>query len=203
MRIKNTTLAILWPIIFVGSVALAAAGDRYFSNPTLNKDVVIQVNKAGVTTDALKVTGSTGTVTVRGRTDGLSPASGDIGEIALGSASLRAGTGGFTYSVRSTTGWTTTPSTLISTTLNKGSYLVTLSLSATALATTYISGQLTVGGVNLTPQGLQGLITTTAGPSMHITIPIVISTDATVVAGVGVVGAGSTAGSHEMWIVRM
>ena len=64
MRIKNTTLAILWPIIFVGSVALAAAGDRYFSNPTSNKDVVIQVNKAGVTTDVIKAVGSTGAVTV-------------------------------------------------------------------------------------------------------------------------------------------
>jgi len=80
MRIKNTTLAILWPIIFIGSVALAAAGDRYFSNPTSNKDVVIQVNKAGVTTDVIKAVGSTGTVTVRGRTDGSSPAAGEIGE---------------------------------------------------------------------------------------------------------------------------
>jgi hypothetical protein len=80
MRIRNTTLAILWPIIFVGSVALAAAGDRYFSNPTLNKDVVIQVNKAGVMTDALKVSGSTGAVALRGRTDGTSPAAGEVGE---------------------------------------------------------------------------------------------------------------------------
>ena len=83
MRIRNTTLAILWPIIFVGSVALAAAGDRYFSNPTLNKDVVIQVNKAGVTTDAIKVSGTNGTVAIRGRVDGTTPAAGEVGESYL------------------------------------------------------------------------------------------------------------------------
>ena len=77
MRIKNTTLAILWPIIFVGSVALAAAGDRYFSNPTLNKDVVIQVNKAGVTTDAVKAVGATGAVT-------LGPSTGNVSHQVIG-----------------------------------------------------------------------------------------------------------------------
>ena len=86
MSIRKTTLAILWPIIFVGSVALAAAGDRYFSNPTLNKDVVIQVNRAGVTTDALKVTGSTGAVNVGGAFTGAST-------LTLTAGSLNIGTG--------------------------------------------------------------------------------------------------------------
>jgi hypothetical protein len=88
MRIRNTTLAALWPILFVGSVALAAAGDRYFSNPTQDKDVIIQVNKAGVKTDAIKVSGTTGAVTTLGRTDGSAPAAGEVGEYkeSLGSS---------------------------------------------------------------------------------------------------------------------
>lgn len=181
----------------------AFAGSREIINPDLNGDVKVIVNKGGTATTAMSVSGTTGTVTLRGRTDGTSPAAGEVGEMALGSASLRSGTGGFTYSVRSATGWTTTPTTLISTTLNKGIYIVTVSLQAGAIAATFIGGQLTVGGVNLTPQGLQGSLTTNAGPTVGITIPIVISTDGTVVAGVGQVGAGSTAGSHEMWIVRI
>ena len=80
MRFKKTTLAALC-LAFVSVVAYSAAGDRYLSNPTLNKDVVIQVNKAGVTTDAIKVSGSTGAVTTRGRTDGTSPAAGEVGEV--------------------------------------------------------------------------------------------------------------------------
>ena len=67
MRFKKTTLAALC-LAFVSVVAYSAAGDRYLSNPTSNKDVVIQVNKAGVTTDVIKAVGSTGAVTVGGST---------------------------------------------------------------------------------------------------------------------------------------
>ena len=63
MRFKKTTLAALC-LAFASAAAYAAAGDRFFSNPTSNKDVVIQVNKAGVTTDVIKAVGSTGAVTV-------------------------------------------------------------------------------------------------------------------------------------------
>ena len=85
MRFKKTTLAALC-LAFVSVVAYSAAGDRYFSNPTLNKDVVIQVNKAGVTTDALKVTGSTGAVNVGGAFTGAST-------FTLTAGSLNIGTG--------------------------------------------------------------------------------------------------------------
>ena len=85
MRFKKTTLAALC-LAFVSVVAYSAAGDRYFSNPTLNKDVVIQVNKAGVTTDALKVTGSTGAVNVGGAFTGAST-------LTLTAGSLNIGTG--------------------------------------------------------------------------------------------------------------
>ena len=63
MRFKKTTLAALC-LAFASAAAYAAAGDRFFSNPTSNKDVVIQVNKAGVTTDVIKAEGATGAVTV-------------------------------------------------------------------------------------------------------------------------------------------
>ena len=63
MRFKKTTLAALC-LAFASAAAYAAAGDRFFSNPTSNKDVVIQVNKAGVTTDVVKAEGATGAVTV-------------------------------------------------------------------------------------------------------------------------------------------
>jgi len=85
MRFKKTTLAALC-LAFASAAAYAAAGDRYFSNPTLNKDVVIQVNKAGVTTDALKVTGSTGAVNVGGAFTGAST-------LTLTAGSLNIGTG--------------------------------------------------------------------------------------------------------------
>jgi len=63
MRIRNTTLAALC-LAFVSVVAYAAAGDRFFSNPTSNKDVVIQVNKAGVTTDVMTLTGAAADVAI-------------------------------------------------------------------------------------------------------------------------------------------
>jgi len=63
MRFKKTTLAALC-LAFASAAAYAAAGDRFFSNPTSNKDVVIQVNKAGVTTDVVKAVGATGAVTL-------------------------------------------------------------------------------------------------------------------------------------------
>jgi len=76
MRIRNTTLAALC-LAFVSVVAYSAAGDRYFSNPTSNKDVVIQVNKAGVTTDAVKAVGATGAVT-------LGPSTGNVSHQVIG-----------------------------------------------------------------------------------------------------------------------
>jgi len=63
MRIRNTTLAALC-LAFVSVVAYSAAGDRFFSNPTSNKDVVIQVNKAGVTTDVMTLTGAAADVAI-------------------------------------------------------------------------------------------------------------------------------------------
>ena len=63
MRIRKTTLAALC-LAFVSVVAYSAAGDRFFSNPTSNKDVVIQVNKAGVTTDVMTLTGAAADVAI-------------------------------------------------------------------------------------------------------------------------------------------
>ena len=76
MRIRKTTLAALC-LAFVSVVAYAAAGDRYFSNPTSNKDVVIQVNRSGTTTDVIKTVGSTGAVTI-------GPATGTVGHVIQG-----------------------------------------------------------------------------------------------------------------------
>jgi len=83
MRIRNTTLAALC-LAFVSVVAYSAAGDRYLSNPTLNKDLIIQVNKAGVTTDAIKVSGTTGAAAILGRADGTEIAAGNVGEVIYG-----------------------------------------------------------------------------------------------------------------------
>ena len=83
MRLRNTTLAALC-LAFVSVVAYSAAGDRYLSNPTLNKDLIIQVNKAGVTTDAIKVSGTTGAAAILGRADGTEIAAGNVGEVIYG-----------------------------------------------------------------------------------------------------------------------
>jgi len=83
MRIRKTTLAALC-LAFVSVVAYSAAGDRYLSNPTINKDLIIQVNKAGVTTDAIKVSGTTGAAAILGRADGTEIAAGNVGEVIFG-----------------------------------------------------------------------------------------------------------------------
>ena len=83
MRFKKTTLAALC-LAFASAAAYAAAGDRYLSNPTLNKDLIIQVNKAGVTTDAIKVSGTTGAAAILGRADGTEIAAGNVGEVIFG-----------------------------------------------------------------------------------------------------------------------
>lgn len=46
------------------TVALGAAGDRYISNPTQDKNIILQVNDGGVKTDAITIEGSTGIVTI-------------------------------------------------------------------------------------------------------------------------------------------
>lgn len=46
------------------TIALASAGDRFITNTNQDKDVIIQVNKGGVVTDAMKIAGSTSNVDI-------------------------------------------------------------------------------------------------------------------------------------------
>lgn len=48
----------------ISSIAFGAAGDRYIENLTQDKDIVFQVNKAGVKTEAARIVGSTGLMKV-------------------------------------------------------------------------------------------------------------------------------------------
>ena len=47
-------------LLFFSGIALAAAGDRFISNPTQDKNIVFQVNKGGTVTDALTIYGASG-----------------------------------------------------------------------------------------------------------------------------------------------
>lgn len=62
------------------TLALGASGDRYFSNTNSNKDIIVQVNKGGSTTDAIKANGTTGGVSTRGTNTNDDAAAGFAGE---------------------------------------------------------------------------------------------------------------------------
>jgi hypothetical protein len=131
---------------------------------------------------------------------------GDVGEIALGSAALRSGTGGFTYSVLSTTVATNTDSALVAITLNKGVYLVSLRgkcYRSDSANFTELSGTARVGGTTVT-NILMSATNNTASATISFVLPVVITADGTTVDLFGKIGAGTSLGNtYEINAVRI
>ncbi len=66
-NLKRNVFGIL--LAFTATIALAAAGDRFIENTTVDKDIFIQVNDGGVKTSVLKANGAVGKVEPIVRTD--------------------------------------------------------------------------------------------------------------------------------------
>jgi len=143
-------------------------------------------------------------VNYQGRTDGALAPAGSIGETP---GTLRSGTGGFTYSTRSTTSATASDSTLASISLNKGVYLISMNSFCSqndALIRRYYIYP-TVGGTSVANSANTNLAQNTIG-GVTMSFPLIITSDATTVVLVGAVASlsGSTASNnHEIFAVRI
>lgn len=127
-------------------------------------------------------------------------ASGYVGEM-LGT--IRSGTGGSSYSARTTTNPTTSNGILVSVTLNPGVYLISSSVFTQLSAAANFAVYAAVGTTQVS-----NLIYSSAGAgygtSVTFTIPVVITAASTVVSIYGLIGSGTASGSaHEMWAVRI
>jgi len=137
-----------------------------------------------------------------GTTAGTAIAAGKVGEMF---GALRSGTGGFTYSVRSTTSPVGSFASVAEVTLNKGVYLI----SATARSNTndpgLVSGELRVGGTTVTTASIfQNDTGVTFSGSVTLCVPVIIETDSTVVAFFAAAFNVSTNSQvNEMWAVRI
>jgi len=134
-----------------------------------------------------------------GRTDGAAIPAGYIGE-CIGTEI--AGTGGKTYRTTTATAITGTSASVVSYTLNKGTYLVTLSSdgysnSASGNVELYVK----VGGTTVT--SLIRALANTSGYHGTITLPIVITTDGTAVSLWASSAISVTVSAHEIYILRV
>jgi hypothetical protein len=137
-----------------------------------------------------------------GNTTGNAVASGYVGELF---GTQRAGTGGSSYSLRATTTFPSSLGSLLSTTLNKGVYLVSLSANGyTPSGSSSVELDLYVGGTSVVNQ-IRCDATTTGLSGCSRTVPVVITSDSTTVALYGVINGGLsiTAPTQEMHIVRV
>jgi hypothetical protein len=138
-----------------------------------------------------------------GSTAGTAIAAGFVGEMA---GTLRSGTGGFTYSTRTTTAPTTSLSSVISLTLNKGVYLISVVSTCGASSSTYYSGGFYIGGTSVLASGdsLSSTTSSSAYGSISLQLPLIISSDSTVIDLRTILGGGTAVGpKHEMWAVRI
>jgi hypothetical protein len=118
---------------------------------------------------------------------------------------LSSGTGGFTYKTNSTTTWTNSTASVLSYTLNKGTYLV----SAHGKFTANAGGgncqyTLRVGGTAVTNTMQFGTTASNETTWTCPSVPIVISADSTAVAIYAISGSGNTSNtSQDIFIVRI
>lgn len=138
-----------------------------------------------------------------GLTTGISIPSLYVGETF---GTQRSGTNGFTFSLRSTTNATSSDTVVNTQTLNKGSYLVSITTSHLISAGSPAQSEIfiAVGGTAVTNRSFGTLTATGQLQSQTIAgVPITISADGTAVAHFAkIAGATATTSFHEMWIVR-
>jgi hypothetical protein len=143
---------------------------------------------------------------VLGSTTGVAPAAGVIGESALTGTTLRSGTGGTAYTVRSTTVPNVSGSVetlMIGITLNKGVYLVSGHANGYSNTGVNFVTNFRIGATAITANRLVTLAAGAAADSFF-SIPVTITSDNTVVAIYGSVSFG-TAGTwgNEITAVRI
>lgn len=140
-------------------------------------------------------------VQIKGRTSGVAIPSGYVGEM---SGTLRSGTGGFTYSTRSTTAPTTSFSPVISLTLNKGIYFISGIVNVASGVSANVSSYLAIGTTQVSTSTTSS---TTPGynASTPVMAPIVISADSTIVSIYSVIGnvTGLVVNGHELFAIRI
>ena len=139
----------------------------------------------------------------QGRTDGVAVAAGYVGETPGGVA--RAGTGGSAYTIRSTTAaGSGTPAKVIFQSVNKGTYLVTISSIAASSSAAGIGVQGRIGGTQVTSEFGSYNGVATAFASGTVCFVAVITTDSTEIQGYAYMTSGTvSSSSHEMSIVRI
>ena len=136
-----------------------------------------------------------------GNTSGAAMTAGLIGEMI---GTVRAGTGGNSYSVRSTTAVGLVTTKVISQALNKGVYLVSIKVNSTSTVATHLRLSGGIGGTIVTTESFSYNSTTSVQRSMTITFPAVITTDATEVQGWSNWDGGTISNNdHEMSIIRI
>jgi len=141
----------------------------------------------------------------QGRTDGVAVPAGYVGEMALGAAVLRSGSGGFAYSVRSTTLPTTGALDLVQFSANKGVYLICVNgdVYQASGSTRDFTGSLQVGGSAVSLATVHS-IATGLRQRINFICPVVISADSTGVSFVGTLsGVTADAAAWEMFAVRI
>jgi hypothetical protein len=138
-----------------------------------------------------------------GRVDGNAPATGMVGEMF---GTLRAGTGGNSYSDRATTTFNNTVTSLISRTLNKGVYLVFASMNVQndgSARNVYYAGR--IGATTVTNTDYMYIAAGGVLLKSTLAFPAVITADATVLDIIGQFNSSGTSSNHsqELHIVRI
>lgn len=147
---------------------------------------------------------STAGIKIKGRTDGVKSSAGYIGELDTASTGIRSGTGGFTYSNRSTTNPGTGVDTeVITLSLKKGTYIACVTMGGYSNQAATLVGNIRIGGTQVTTyQGAAA--STTALGFVSFSLPLVIDTDDTIVSGYCYLTPGTPqAGQHEAWAIRL
>jgi hypothetical protein len=138
---------------------------------------------------------------IAGSLSGSAVPAGYVGEMV---GAPRSGNNGFSYSTRSITALTTTPSTILSVSLNKGVYIASYKLHCSGSVALNMNAILQVGGTPVEAQSTRGYASTTVFGTCTNSLPIVVSADGTTVSVYGGIDVGTSASnSHELWVVRI
>lgn len=155
-------------------------------------------------THTLFMGGLTLTSGVKGTQDATLGLAGYVGECF---GTTRSGTGGASFSTRSTTALTATLAAICSVTLNKGFYLVSASIGTDSSGGTgSVFSQLWIGGTGVTTLFEQDIPSSVVQTIMPFgAVPVNITANGTVVAlAAKMTGAGTSAvNTHEMWVIRI
>jgi hypothetical protein len=134
-----------------------------------------------------------------GNTSGAAIASGYVGQMLN---TQQSGTGGKSYYTSNATTLTGSFVSVVSTSVNKGVYLVTGHIGCGNSTTAQLSAYMTIGGTQASPQ-VNTVASTSANGNLTLVFPIVITSDATTVGISANCGGTPTSGYNTLSIVRI